>query len=162
MSYPGAPRMRAGGTAERAGISSRPGVARPDLTTPPGEGAPLPEGVAPCASPTPTRPRVIVPLSDSLPRRHAWRVDRINSAPDAETALRRMFEWVRAEVAKCEENRPEDAAGFCWQVIHELAPVVAVIYRSHPRPEFLSGPKLPGGGWTPRRPAYRAAEARNP
>lgn len=105
---------------------------------------------------------MIVPLSDSLPRRHAWRVDRINNAPDAETALRRMFEWARAEVAKCGENRPEDAAGFCWQMIHDLAPVVAVIYKSHPAPEFLSCPRLPGGGWTPRRPAYCAAEARKP
>jgi hypothetical protein len=149
-------------TAESAGISARPSAARPGSPPPPGSGAPLAEGVAPRVTPTPTRGRVIVPLSDSLPRRHAWRVDDINSAPDAETALRWMFEWARAEVAKCEESRPEDAAGFRWQIIHDLAPVVATIYKSHPRPEFLSCPKLPGGGWTPRRPAARAAEARKP
>ena len=105
---------------------------------------------------------MIVPLSDSLPRRHAWRVDRINSAPDAETALRRMFEWARAEASKCEENRPEDADAFRWQMIHDLARTVAVIYKSHPPAAFLSCPKLDGGGWTPRRPAYSAAEARKP
>lgn len=133
-----------------------------DLAPPPGRGAPLAEGVAPCVSPTPTRGRMIVPLSESLPRRHAWRVDRINNAPDAEAALRRMFEWARAEAAKCEENRPADADGFRWQMIHELARIVAVIYKSHPAPEFRACPELPGGGWTPRRPAYSAAEARHP
>ena len=162
MSRPVTPRTGARGSAERAGFPSRPGAAHAPLAPPPGSGAPLAEGVAPWASPTPTRPRGIVPLSDALPRRHAWRVDRINNAPDAETALRRMFEWARAEVAKCEENRPEDAAGFCWQIIHEITPTIAVIYKSHPNPEFMSSPELPGGGWTPRRPAYRAAEARNP
>lgn len=101
-------------------------------------------------------------MTDSLPRRHGWRVDHINSAPDAEMALRRMFEWARAELAKCEQNRPQDADGFRWQMIHRLAPIVAGIHKSHPRPEFLACPPLPGGGWTPRRPKSAAAEARNP
>lgn len=162
MSRPATPRAGAGGDAELAGISSRPGAAHLGSATPPGSGAPLAEVMAPCAPPTPTRGRVIVPLSDDLPRRHAWRVDRINNAPDAETALRRLFEWARAEAARCEENRPADADGFRWQMIHKLAPVIAVIYKSHPAPEFLPGPKLAGGGWTPRRPAYRAGEARHP
>lgn len=148
--------------AEMAGISVRPGAVHPGSATPPGSGAPLAEGADPWVTPTPTHGRVIIPLSDGLPRRHAWRIDRINSAPDAETALRRLFEWARAEASKCEENRPEDADGFRWQMIHGLAPLIATMYKSHPRPEFRSCPKLPGGGWTPRRPAYSAAEARKP
>ena len=135
---------------------------RADPATPPQGSAPLAEGAAPCVASTPTRERVIVPLSESLPRRHAWRIDNINNAPDAETALRRLFEWARAEASKCEKNRPADADGFRWQMIHELARIVAVIYKSHPAPEFRSCPKLPGGGWTPRHPAYSAAEARHP
>jgi len=162
MSRPGTPRAGAGGTAELAGIPPRPAGPRLRSATPPGSGAPLAEGVAPCAPPTPTRSRVIVPLSDGLPRRHAWRIDRINNAPDAETALRRLFEWARAEIAKCEENRPEDADGFRWQIIHEITATIAVIHKSHAPAGFLPAPKLPGGGWTPRRPAYRAAEARHP
>ena len=135
---------------------------RADPAPPPQRGAPLAEGAAPWAAPTPTRGRMIVPLSESLPRRHAWRIDKINNAPDAETALRRMFEWARAEDAKCRENRPEDADGFRWQMIHDLARTVAVIYKSHPPAGFLSCPRLDGGGWAPRRPAYSAAEARKP
>ncbi len=162
MRRPDTTPARAAVTAEKAGIFSRPGAARPDLAPPPGSGAPLAEGVVPRVTPTPTPARVIVPLSDSLPRRHAWRVDNINKAPDAEMALRRLFEWARAEAAKCEETRPQDADGFRWQMIHALTPVIAEMYKSHPRPEFMPCPKLPGGGWVPRRPAYRAAEARNP
>ncbi|HET9970021.1 MAG TPA: hypothetical protein VFQ68_17440 [Streptosporangiaceae bacterium] len=101
-------------------------------------------------------------LSDPLPRRHGWRVDHVNNAPDAETALRRMFEWARAEAAKCERNRPRDADAFRWHMIHLLAPLVASISRSHPDPRFLGCPKLPGGGWTPRQPKTRTGEARHP
>lgn len=155
--------------AELAGISARPGAAHAGTPTPPGEWAASPEGVPPRVTPTPTRGRVIVPLPEAasglaepLPRRHGWRVDHINNAPDAETALRRMFEWARGELAKCEENRPEDADAFRWQLIHRIAPLVAAISKNHPIPEFRTCPKLPGGGWTPRRPAVRAGEARNP
>jgi len=154
---------------EIAGISPRPGVPHLTSAPPPGEGRPAPEGVVPRVTPTPTRGRVIVPLlegvpavSDPLPRRHGWRVDHINGAPDAETALRRMFEWARAELAKCEENRPQDADGFRWYLIHRLAPVVGGVYKNHPPPEFLACPPLAGGGWTPRHPKTAAAEARNP
>lgn len=120
-------------------------------------------------TPTPTHARVIVPLpeapsvvTDAVPRRHAWHVDHINNAPDGATALRLMCEWARAEQAKCAKNRPEDAEAFAWQIIHALVPVVAVIYKSHPDSRFRARPKLPGGGWTPRRPTVRAAEARHP
>ncbi len=154
---------------DRARISSRPGVAPAGLAPPPGERAPLAEGAAPWVSPTPTRGRVIVPLSngvavvtETVPRREMWRVDNINNAPDAETALRLMFAWVRAEAARCERTRPEDADGFRWQVIHLLAPFAAAMHRSRPVPQFRSGPKLPGGGWMPRKPKTRAAEARRP
>lgn len=97
-----------------------------------------------------------------MPRRHGWRVDHVNNAPDAETALRRMFEWARAEAARCERTRPQDADAFRWQMIHLLAPVVASISRSHPLPGFLGCPKLAGGGWTPRQPKTRTGEARHP
>ena len=98
-------------------------------------------------------------MADGLPRRHTWRIDNINNAPDAETALRRMFEFARAEAAKCEENRPADADEFRWQMIHLLAPVVAVMYKSHPMPVPH---ELSGGGWLPHRARQRAAEARHP
>jgi hypothetical protein len=101
-------------------------------------------------------------MEDAIPRRHGWHVDAINDAPDLETALYRMMQWARAEIAKCAKNRPEDADGFRWQLIHLMAPVVAAIYKSHPAPEFSARPKLPGGGWTPRKPEIRAAEARPP
>jgi hypothetical protein len=101
-------------------------------------------------------------MEDAIPRRHAWHVDAINNAPDAETALYRMMQWTRAEIAKCAKNRPEDADGFRSQLIHLMAPVVAVIFKSHPGPEFQSMPKLQGGGWTPRKPKTVAAEARPP
>lgn len=101
-------------------------------------------------------------MEDAIPRRHAWHVDAINSAPDAETALYRMMQWTRAELAKCAKNRPEDADAFRSQLIHLLAPVVAVIYKSYPVPGFQAMPKLPGGGWSPRKPEKRAAEARHP
>ena len=73
-------------------------------------------------------------------------------------------EWndARAELAKCRQNRPEDADAFAWQIVHAVAVIAGVIYKSHPKPEFRSCPRLPGGGWTPRRPAVRAGEARNP
>ena len=101
-------------------------------------------------------------VTEALPRRHGWRIDDVNEAPDAETALRRMFEWARAELSKCEENRPQDADGFRWYLIHLMAPAVATIYKNHPAPEFLAHPRLPGGGWTPRQPKSRATEARPP
>jgi len=101
-------------------------------------------------------------MTDPLPRRHGWRVEHINNAPDAETALRRMFEWARAELAKCEQSRPQEADAFRWQLIHQMADLVGVIYKTHPAPGFLACPPLPGGGWTPRRPKTAAAEARNP
>lgn len=154
---------------ENTAIPGGPGAARTDLTAPPGERGAAPEGAVPRVTPTPTRPRVIVPLpeaasglAETLPRRFTWRVDDINGAPDAQTALKRMFEWARAEEAKCRKTRPGDADAFCWQMIHKLAPLVAAISRNHPAPEFLACPKLPGGGWSPRRPAQRAAEARPP
>jgi hypothetical protein len=101
-------------------------------------------------------------VTGALPRRHGWRIDDINAAPDARTAFLRLCEWARAEAARCEENRPEDADGFRWLMIHKLAPVIATIYKSHPAPEFRACPKLPGGGWTPKRPRARAGEARPP
>ena len=101
-------------------------------------------------------------MEDAIPRRHAWHVDAINNAPDAETALYRMMQWTRAEIAKCAKNRPEDADGFRAQLIHLMAPVVAVIYKSHPKPGFQPTPKLAGGGWSPRKPEKRPAEARHP
>lgn len=101
-------------------------------------------------------------MEDAIPRRHGWHVDAINSAPDAETALYRMMQWARAEIAKCAKNRPEDADGFRSELIHLMAPVVAAIYKTHSKPEFAACPKLPGGGWTPRKPKARTAEARPP
>lgn len=154
---------------ENGAIPARSGVARTDAAPPPGERGAAPEGAVPRVTPTPTRPRVIVPLpeaasglAESLPRRHSWRVDDINGAPDAPTALKRLCEWARAEEAKCRKTRPGEADAFCWMMIHKLAPLIAAISRSHPAPEFLSCPKLTGGGWSPRRPAQRAAEARPP
>ena len=169
MRRPAGLRQEASAAPENAGVSPRPGVARTDLATPPGEVAPLAGGAGSQVTPTPTRPRGIVPLpeaasglAESLPRRHGWRIDDINGAPDAETALRRMFEWARAELAKCERNRPQDADGFRWHLIHKMAPLVAGIYKNHAAPEFLAHPPLRGGGWVPRQPKARKAEARPP
>jgi hypothetical protein len=154
---------------ESAGISPRPGAACTDTPTPPGEWVPSPEGGAPRVSPTPTRGRVIVPLpeaasglAEAVPRRHGWRVEHINNAPDADTAVRWVSEWARAELAKCRQNRPEDADAFAWQIVHAVAAITGVIYKGHPRSEFRDCPRLPGGGWTPRRPKTRTAEARHP
>lgn len=102
-------------------------------------------------------------VDGALPRRHAYRVDTVNGAPDPEIALRRMFEWVRAELARCAETRPQDADGFRWQIIHLLTPITAGMYRSHPAPAFQGDPpKLPGGGWTRRQWPPRTPEARHP
>jgi hypothetical protein len=73
-----------------------------------------------------------------------------------------MFEWARAELAKCEENRTQDADGFRWYLIHRMAPIVAAIHKNHAPPAFLASPPLPGGGWVPRKPKTRTAEARPP
>ena len=155
--------------ANPAGISARPGAAHAGTPTPPGEWVPSSEGAAPRVSPTPTRGRVIVPLpeaasglTEAVPRRHGWRVEHINNAPDADTAVRWVSEWARAELAKCRQNRPEDADAFAWQIVHAVADIAGVIYKGHPRPEFRSCPRLPGGGWTPRHPKTRTAEARHP
>ena len=155
--------------AESAGIPARPGAAYADPPTPPGEWVPSSEWVAPRVSPTPTHGRVIIPLpeaasglADAVPRRHGWRVEHINNAPDADTAVRWASEWARAELAKCRQNRPEDADAFAWQIVHAIADIAAAIYKSHPGPEFRSCPRLPGGGWTPRYPKARTAEARHP
>jgi len=99
----------------------------------------------------------------SLPRRHAYRVDAVNGAETPEIALRRMFEWVRAELAHCAKTRPQDADGFRWQIIHLLTPTTAGMYRDRPDPAFRgTPPKLPGGGWAPRQWPPRAPEARHP
>ena len=77
-----------------------------------------------------------------------WHIDHINNAPTADEALRRMWDWLRAELRDCQVRRPQDADGFRWQVIHLLAGFGLEIHRSHPADEFrATPPALPGGGW---------------
>jgi hypothetical protein len=78
-----------------------------------------------------------------------WHIDHINNARDAAEALRRMDEWIRAELRDCQVRRPEDADGFRWQIIHELTERFALnIHNCHPADKIrCNPPKLPGGGW---------------
>jgi len=77
-----------------------------------------------------------------------WHIDHINNAADAAEALRRMDEWLRAELRGCQLRRPADADGFRWQIIHELTDRFALLIHDHrPAVEYRSCPKLPGGGW---------------
>ena len=89
-----------------------------------------------------------------------WHIDHINNAPDAAEALRRMDEWIRAELRDCQLRRPADADGFRWQIIHELAERFALKIHDHrPADGFRADPpKLPGGGWT----AKPGANVRHP
>ena len=64
-----------------------------------------------------------------------WHIDHINNAPTGREALRRMEEWIHAELRDCQVRRPQDADGF----------------RVNP-------PKLPGGGWV----AKHGANVRHP
>lgn len=77
-----------------------------------------------------------------------WHIDHINNAPTAAEALRRMDEWIRAELRDCQLRRPQDADGFRWQIIHDLMRYATGIHRSRPADEYRANPpKLPGGGW---------------
>ena len=88
-----------------------------------------------------------------------WHIDHINNAPDADAALRRAIEWIRAELRDCQLRRPADADGFRWQITHLLAGFGLEIHRSHPADEFrFTCPPLPGGGWA----AKPGANVRHP
>jgi hypothetical protein len=84
-------------------------------------------------------------------RRRQWHIDRVNSAPSPADQFGCAVAYVRAELAKCEKARPEDAAGLFRQIAHVIATFAADVHRSHPAPEFReSFPALPGGGWAPK------------
>ena len=89
-----------------------------------------------------------------------WHIDHINNAPDSAEALRRMDEWIRAELRDCQVRRPADADGFRWQIIHLLTERFALkIHDHHPADEFRANPpKLAGGGWV----AKPGANVRHP
>lgn len=87
----------------------------------------------------------------SLSNAAKWHVDHINNSPDAEQALLRAMDWVRAEIRACSSRRPADADGFRRQLAHVIAGFAAEVPRSRPAFEFLAGPvPLPGGGWEPK------------
>lgn len=89
-------------------------------------------------------------------RRNAWHIDRINDAPDAGKALQRVWEWLTGELDAADDQRPEDAAGFRWQFVEDLAQRAMSIRGHHPDDRFrnLNGmrPRLTGGGWTAKPP----------
>jgi hypothetical protein len=77
-----------------------------------------------------------------------WNIDHINNALTAAEALRRMDEFLRAELRDCQLHRPQDADGLRWQAIHLLFPLALEIHDHRPADEFrVNPPKLPGGGW---------------
>jgi hypothetical protein len=77
-----------------------------------------------------------------------WHIDHINNASDADEALRRAVEWIRAELRGCQLHRPQDADGFRWQIVHVLAGFGRDIHDHRPADDFRANlPKLPGGGW---------------
>ena len=81
-----------------------------------------------------------------------WHIDHINNAPTADEALRRMDEWIRAELRDCQLRRPQDADGFRWQIVHRLA---GIAWRSTTPPPGMSS------GGTPRGcPVAAGSEAR--
>jgi hypothetical protein len=87
------------------------------------------------------------PVSNS----RKWHIDHVNNAGTADEALRRAWDWIRAELRDCQLRRPQDADGFRWQIIHLLAGFGLEVHRSHPADEFrFSPPKLPDGGWVPK------------
>lgn len=89
-----------------------------------------------------------------------WHIDHINNAKDAAEALRRMNEWIAAELRDCQLRRPADADGFRWQIIHLLTEKYALKIHNHrPDDDFRADPpKLPGGGWV----AKPGANVRHP
>ena len=77
-----------------------------------------------------------------------WHIDHINNAPTGREALRRAEEWVHSELRDCQLRRPQDAEGFCWQLVHLLAGFGLEIHRAHPADEYrVNPPRLSGGGW---------------
>jgi hypothetical protein len=90
----------------------------------------------------------VLTTPQSVSNGRKWHIDHINNAPTAEIALQRAFEWARAELRDCQLRRPQDAEGFRWQIIHELADRTHQIHGNHPGDEYrYNPPKLPGGGW---------------
>ena len=87
----------------------------------------------------------LIPVSNG----RKWHIDHINKAPTSEVALQRTFEWIRAELRDCQVRRPQDAEGFRWRIIHELAAEYGhKIHGNHPDDKFrYDPPRLPGGGW---------------
>jgi hypothetical protein len=80
-----------------------------------------------------------------------WHIDHINNSADADEAMRRAWDWVRAELRDCQLRRPQDADGFRWQIAHLLAGYGLDIHNHHPADEFRANPpKLAGGGWVPK------------
>jgi hypothetical protein len=88
-----------------------------------------------------------------------WHIDHINNAPTGREALRRMEEWIHSELRDCQLRRPQDAEGFCWQIIHELVRFGLEIHDHHPGDGYRANPpRLSGGGWV----AKPGANARHP
>jgi hypothetical protein len=99
-------------------------------------------------------------------RREAWHIDHINKAPDAEQAVTRTVEWVKAELKLADDQRHDDADGFRWQLVETLARFAKSVPGRHPEDRFrnLGGqrPMLPGGGWTPAPAHGTYPQAREP
>ena len=82
-------------------------------------------------------------------RRRQWHVDGINGATDEIDRLGKAMALARAELKRCEVERPADAVGLCRQLAHVIATFALDVHRVHPAPEFLGDfPLLPGGGWS--------------
>jgi hypothetical protein len=99
-------------------------------------------------------------------RREAWYIDHINDAATSSLALERAWEWVKAELERAADQRPEDAEGFRWQFVDALAQWARAIRVNHPHENFrnLGGkrPHLPGGGWRAKTPGGDHPGARAP
>lgn len=81
-------------------------------------------------------------------RRRQWHVDGINTATDEVDRLGKAMALARAELKRCEAERPADAPGLARQLAHLVATFALDVHRVHPAPEFRETfPLLPGGGW---------------
>jgi hypothetical protein len=84
-------------------------------------------------------------------RRRQWHIDKVNGASSPVVQFQCAVDYARAELAKCQTTRPEDAAGLYRQLAYVIAAFAADVHRAHPAPEFReSFPTVPGGGWAPK------------
>ena len=64
------------------------------------------------------------------------KIQRVNAAPDAKTALRAAYEWLESELAGIARRRPADADALRWELVEELAQRAAGLPRRGPDTRF--------------------------